>query len=144
MKAALLDVNVLLALVWDGHVHHGNAHQWFRAQGTRAWATCAITQLGLVRLLSNPRITAASVTPLDAVEVLRRLVAAKGHQYWDDAPAVTSLAAFSHVGLVGHRQVTDAYLLSLAALRKGALVTFDQGLAAFARAGKVGQVELIG
>ena len=112
--------------------------------GKRTWASCAITQLRLLRLLANPRITAEAVTTRDALEILTRLTAAPGHEYWSDAPAVVDLAAFKSVGFVGHRQVTDVYSLSIAALRKGSLITFDQGLAAFARAGMAGDVELIG
>lgn len=54
MTAILLDTNVLLALAWPNHQHHGTAQRWFKREAPRGWATCALTQLGFVRLSSNP------------------------------------------------------------------------------------------
>jgi len=122
MKAALLDVNVLLALAWPNHQHHAAAHGWFRREGHHGWATCALTQLGFVRLSSNPAYTAAAVTPAQAANLLRRLVAHRGHRYWESLPAPDP-AMFGHV--LGHQQVQDAYLVRLAERHRGRLATFD-------------------
>ncbi len=55
MSRYLLDVNVLIALIDANHVHHDRAHQWFAAEGVHAWATCATTENGLLRIVGNPR-----------------------------------------------------------------------------------------
>ena len=74
MKPALLDTNVLLALAWPNHQNHASAHDWFKAQARHGWASCAVTQLGFVRLSSNPSFTASAVTPQQAATLLRELV----------------------------------------------------------------------
>ncbi len=53
MSRYLLDVNVLIALIDANHVHHDRAHQWFAAEGIHAWATCATTENGLLRIVGN-------------------------------------------------------------------------------------------
>jgi predicted nucleic acid-binding protein len=54
-RIALLDVNVLVAFFDPDHVHHDLAHDWFAGQRRSGWATCAITESGFVRVISNPR-----------------------------------------------------------------------------------------
>jgi len=126
--ATLLDVNLLIALAWPNHVHHALAHRWFTALKKRPWATCPLTQLGFVRISSNPKILADAVTPRDASDVLKRILAMPHHVFWPDDRSVPGLSAFQSLGLVGHRQVTDAYLLELARAHRGRLATLDQGL----------------
>ena len=128
MTRYLLDTNVLIALAWPQHIHHASAHAWFGSTGHTAWATCPITQLGFVRISSNPKIIAQAVTPRDAMAMLARIVALPGHEFWADDIAPATEAVFSNPGLVGHRQVTDGYLLALARHRAGRLATFDQGV----------------
>ena len=65
MKAALLDINVLLALAWPDHQHHAAAHGWFAQESRLGWATCAFTQLGFIRLSSNPAYTSGAVIPVE-------------------------------------------------------------------------------
>jgi uncharacterized protein len=125
----LLDVNVLIALAWPQHVHHAQAHDWFDKTGHAAWATCPITQLAFVRISSNPRIVAEAVSPREAVELLRRVTELPGHQFWRDEVAPVGEAVFNSIALVGHRQVTDAYLLALAQHHDGTLATLDVGVA---------------
>jgi uncharacterized protein len=125
----LLDTNVLIALAWPQHVHHGAAHAWFGKIGREAWSTCPITQLGFIRISSNPKIIREAASPRDALAVLEQVIALSGHQFWPDAIAPAQAAILSSLALVGHRQVTDAYLLALAQHRKGKLATFDGGVA---------------
>ena len=54
--ASLLDVNVLVALFDPDHVHHEAAHVWFAATRGAGWATCPLTENGVVRVLSNPSL----------------------------------------------------------------------------------------
>lgn len=123
---ALLDVNVLIALAWPSHVHHSPAHEWFRAQSS--WATCALTECGFVRVSSNATVIPYASTPAAAIQLLSEIVALPGHEFWaDDVRNVVGSGVDPSL-VVGHRQVTDAHLLALAAARGGRLATLDRGL----------------
>jgi len=117
---ALLDANVLIALVVDDHVHHQAAESWFvSAEGN--FATCPITQGSLTRMLIREGRSAAT-----ARMIVTQVAAQARHEFWsDDVP----YADVPVRGIVGHRQVTDAYLAQLARARSSKLVTFDQALA---------------
>jgi toxin-antitoxin system PIN domain toxin len=125
----LLDVNVLIALTWPTHVHHATVRRWFDDNAARGWATCPITQLGFVRISSNPKIIRDAVTPREAVAVLARLARLPGHEFWPDDITVALAGTFASLAFVGHRQTTDAYLLALAQRRDGRLATLDNGIA---------------
>ena len=125
----LLDVNVLIALAWPLHVHHVIAHAWFERTGQQSWSTCPLTQLAFVRISSNTKIISAAVSPSAAVQALGKMVALAGHVFWADDLQVNDLASFTSRALVGHRQVTDAYLIELAKRHKGKVATLDAGLA---------------
>jgi uncharacterized protein len=117
----LLDVNVLIAIVVEDHVHHHRAESWVGITEGR-FATCPITQGGLVRMLVR-----SGARGEDAIRTVERLVAHPRHEFWADD------VSFEHVDLgsvVGHRQVTDAYLAQLARSRGGQLATLDAGLVA--------------
>ena len=129
MSAHLLDVNVLIALAWPQHVHHSAAHEWFKGARHEAWATCPVTQLAFVRISSNSKIIAEAVTPRQAHDLLKRIIALPGHEFWPDDVEPAAAATFSSTALVGHRQVSDAYLLALAMHHSGKVATFDGGVA---------------
>ena len=127
----LLDVNVLLAIAWPNHQFHTSAIAALASQGR--WATCALTQLGFIRLSSNPAAIATAKSPTEAADLLARLVADSLHIYLDTLPAPASADwrdAFEQ--LLGHKQVTDAYLLRLAAANNAVLATFDRRLESLA------------
>ena len=116
----LLDANVLIALAIAEHVHHDAAAEWLAASGT-PFATCPITQGSLVRFLVRTGQSAAAARDVvSAIENVDR------HEFW---PASLSFANVAVGGVVGHRQVTDAYLAQLARNRNGQLATLDSGLA---------------
>jgi uncharacterized protein len=117
---ALLDANVLIALVVAEHVHHDAAADWMARSDTR-FATCPITQGSLVRFLVRMGQTAAA-----ARDVVSAVENAKRHEFWPDG---ISFADVGFGGVVGHRQVTDAYLAALARSHTGELATLDSGLA---------------
>ena len=121
---SLLDINVLIALAWTSHMHHESAHAWFGTSAEAGWATCPITQGGFVRISSNPGIIREASTVAQAFDVLRGLTAHAQHHFLEDSLTFTD-DSFRHMLIVGHRQVTDAYLLALAAHHGAALVTFD-------------------
>lgn len=118
----LLDANVLIALAASEHEHHRAASDWLAA-GAK-FATTPITQGALVRFL----IRAGVVAPL-AAEVLSSIIDRPQHEFWpDDLPYDANV--IGHV--VGHGQVTDAYLMALARHRGGRIASFDKGLASVA------------
>jgi toxin-antitoxin system PIN domain toxin len=131
VSAALLDVDLLLALAWPSHQHHLAAHRWFSRSSRNGWATCSLTELAFVRLSSNPAFTKDAVSPGDALRLLARICKLPGHRRWDELPAVAGLASFA---LIGHQRVNDAYLVLVARRRGGVLATFDTRIAAWAGA----------
>jgi uncharacterized protein len=145
VSVGLLDVNVLIALAWPSHVHHGLAHAWFARRASDGWATCPLTQLGFVRISSNPKIIAEAVPPQQALKVLGQIVGHKHHVFWPDDLSVRERdIPVAHI--LGHRQLTDAYLLGLAIRRQGRLVTLDESLSSLlpARDARQAAIELIG
>lgn len=142
----LLDINLLIALAWPQHIHHGQAHDWFDRRGSDCWATCPLTQLGFVRISSNPKIVTQAVSPREAFAALERMTALPGHVFWPDDVAPAGQQEFTALSLVGHRQVTDAYLLALCRRHKGRLATLDRGVAELcgSAAERAKLVELVG
>lgn len=116
----LLDANVLIALLVDDHVHHTAAENWFADAGGN-FATCPVTQGSLMRLLIREGQSAATAQAL-----LSRTTADPRHEFWPDDVPYTDLPT---QGIIGHRQVTDAYLAHLARAHGSRLATFDQALA---------------
>ena len=140
----LLDANLLIALTHASHVHHGEAHAWLDQVGKRHWATCALTQLAFVRLTSNPRVVGDTISPAQAMQALASMTDQPQHEYWADAPEPLQVPTLTSAALVGRRQVTDAYLLGMAVLRRQCLATLDRGLLTFAQAGGLSaHVELV-
>ncbi len=127
---ALLDVNALVALAWDSHVHHAAIRSWFAAHGASGWATCPVTESGFVRVSSNPKVLPHPIGIDAARGVLSALRALDGHRFLADD---VSLQDGDVPAMSGHRQVTDAHLLTLARRRGVRLVTFDQGILALAQ-----------
>jgi toxin-antitoxin system PIN domain toxin len=138
MKVALLDTNVLLALAWPNHQHHAPAHGWFALHAKQGWATCAFTQLGFIRLSSNPAYTAHSVLPQEAAAMLLQWTRLQGHQFWA-SPTAEDPNIFLRA--IGHQQVNDAWLVEVARRSGGRVVTFDTRMAAHSV--EPGRIEVI-
>ena len=123
---ALLDVNVLVALLDGGHVHHAAASNWLERHIDQGWASCPLTQNGCLRILSAdsyPR-------PQPVAEVATRLRHATStpfHEFWPDEFSVLDATRLDHDWLLRSRQVNDGYLLALAVRRGGVFVTLDRG-----------------
>lgn len=125
----LLDVNVLIALLWPPHADHPRAQRWFAQNAHQGWATCTMTQAAFVRIVSNPAFSRRVVSPRDALEVLSGSLQHPAHRFWtEDIGVVEALAHFGR-RLIGHQQITDAYLLGLVIHKKGKLATLDASLA---------------
>lgn len=83
MIRALLDVNVLIALLDADHTLHARAIAWFAGAGAQGWASCPITQNGCVRIMSHPGYP--NSLPIRAVmERLARATAGDQHEFWPD------------------------------------------------------------
>lgn len=120
----LLDVNVLLALAWPNHQFHAAVTELMTVTEP-PWATCAVTQLGFIRLSSNPAAVGVAKSPADAAALLELLVQHPQHRYLESLPSPVSVRFDS---ILGHRQVTDAYLVWLAQQHGARLLTFDSRL----------------
>jgi hypothetical protein len=124
----LLDVNVLIALLEPGHGFFEKAQAWFKSSGKDNWGICPLTEIGFVRITTNPSFNPGPRTHEEAVFILRELANRPGYRYWPLTESWTVLTAPFAARISGHRQVTDAYLLGLAIKENGVLVTFDRGL----------------
>ena len=127
-RTALLDVNLLVALFDGDHVHHELAHDWFADNRDDGWATCPITENGLVRVLTNPRYGSPESSVPAIVDRLRRFRDSGHHEFWADEISLADTTLFNPSFTRGHRQLTDVYLLGLARHKGGRLATFDRSI----------------
>ena len=121
---ALLDVNVLIALLDAEHLHHELARAWLRRNIQYGWATCPITQNGCMRVMAQPGYP----NPLPVARVAERLeeaTAAADHEFWPDDVSLLATGVMDWRRVIGPRQITDVYLLAMAVARQGRFVTFD-------------------
>jgi uncharacterized protein len=117
----LFDGNVLVAFAFPTHVHHDVVHAWWTSQPAVRFATCPITQGTLLRLALREGATSGQ-----ALTLLAGVSRQPRHDFWPDDLSYDSVPLS---GVVGHRQVTDAYLAALARAHAGRLLTLDRGLA---------------
>lgn len=127
MSRALLDINVLLALLDEDHVEHQRARQWLEREISSGWASCAITENGFVRIISQPRYP-SPVPAAQAAERLARATSSTSHEFWPCSVSLLDEQVIHRDRLLGPRQVTDAYLLALAVAEGGRFATFDQSI----------------
>ena len=139
---ALLDVNVLIALAWPNHIHHGAGHTWF-AGWSSGWATTPVTESGFVRVSSNTAATTSAVRPVDAIALLQRMRELPRHEFWPDSIEAVVGDHLAATRVLGHRQVTDAHMLAVAIDNGGTVATFDHGLRALAGDSLAHHVELL-
>ncbi|MET0544564.1 MAG: TA system VapC family ribonuclease toxin [Variovorax sp.] len=125
----LLDANALIALGWPAHEHHDRMIRWFRSHARQGWATCALTQAAFVRIVSQPAFAGRHVDISEAAELLLRNTAHPHHRNMALDFGLAQVLGTCTGGVRGHRQVTDAWLLTLAARNKAKFVTFDGGIA---------------
>lgn len=130
---ALLDVNVLIALFDEDHVFNERAHEWFEANAAKGIATCPHTENGVVRILSHPGYSKVlKLSPARIIGMLGKFVSRHDHEFWSDDLSLRDERAFDVSRLLGHRQVSDVYLLALAVRHGGRLVSFDGAVASSA------------
>lgn len=135
MRRFLLDVSVLVALVDPLHLEHQRAHAWLGQVASQGWATCPITENGLIRILGNPRYTNSPGSPAVAAALIIGLRSGRNHQFWPDDISLLDHQSIDPARLLASSQITDTYLLALAVAHNGELVTFDSRLVADAVVG---------
>jgi uncharacterized protein len=105
VKAALLDINILTALLWPAHEHPEVAHDWFGARAHASWATCSLTQLGFVRIVSNPAFSRDALSGVEALALLGENLAHPGHEFWADSLQVPTAVKGMESSLQGYKQL---------------------------------------
>ena len=143
MTAFLLDVNVLIALVDPAHVQHDQAHGWFARVGKKAFATCPITENGLLRIVGHPKYPNSPGPPSAVMAALVAIRALPGHHFWVDKVSLAEGEYVDASRLSSPSQVTDTYLLALAAVHGGRLASMDKRLVVDAVVGGKRLLELI-
>lgn len=122
----LLDINVLIALMDPDHVFHGRAHEWWAAE-PRAWASCPLTENGLVRIMASTAYSKSTrFTVADITARLSAFTSTSDHAFWPDSLSLRDPLHFQHTSILSSKQLTDLYLLALAVENQGRLATFDQ------------------
>ncbi len=140
---ALFDVNVLIAMLDEQHVHHGAAHRWWLANQREGWASCPLTENGFVRIVSQPGY-ANPVPTSFAIDLLGRQMTETDHAFWPDRISIGDRDLFHHDRIVSPSQLTDIYLLALAVTNEGRLVTFDRSVPLTAvRGAQAGHIAVI-
>ena len=133
----LLDVNVLISLIDPGHVGHDAAHRWFEAEGRQDWATCPLTENGVIRIVGHPKYPNTPGSPAEVAALVARLRGLPGHAFWPDDISLAGADRVDSARIRTPGQVTDSYLLALAVAHGGRLATFDRRLSPVAvRGGK--------
>ena len=127
MTRALLDINVLIALLDSDHTDHRLARDWIGAEIAHGWASCAITQNGFVRVVSQPGYP-SPVSPSEAIGRLEAATKTPHHEFWLCSVSLLDSARIDRTRVHGARQVTDVYLLALAVEHGGRFVTFDRSI----------------
>lgn len=130
----LPDANVWLAMAFSGHAHHAKARIWFEAQADDSCGFCRITQMALLRHLTNSKIMEAFVQgQQDAWRHYSSLTNDPRVVFLDEPAGVeTAFRDFTQATSPSHTVWTDAYLAALALTIPAQLVTFDQGFKRFA------------
>lgn len=135
---ALLDVNVLIALLDQAHPHHETALAWLKANIKHGWASCPITQNGCIRIMSQASYPGARPAA-QIIERLRGALDHSAHAFWPDDASIVDPKIVDGSRVHSARQITDTYLLALALKHNGRLVTFDSGIALSAVKGATGR-----
>ena len=130
MKPALLDVSVLFALIYARHQRHDDAQAWFAERGFAGWATCAYTQMSVMRLLASSFAEDLNLSLPVAAAFVRQVCLHPGHRYWlqDVVPSGTEVFAWDQMSALnpGRNQFPDLYLLALAVRNNAVFVTLDR------------------
>ena len=122
----LLDINVLVALIDDSHMHHSLVTRWFDTIRGKEWGVCVFTEAGFLRVMTRP--TTGILTVSEATEALDRLSRQPGYRFWPLSQEWSRTTAPFRSRVFGHQQIKDAYLLGLAVQENGIFVTLDKAI----------------
>jgi toxin-antitoxin system PIN domain toxin len=126
---ALLDVNVVIALLDPDHAFHERAHDWWARNAKSGWASSPIVENGVIRIMSNPNYSAKTrFVPGDLISRLQTFARQTNHEFWPDDVSLRDENIFAVERIHSSRQLTDLYLLALAGKHDGRLATFDKGI----------------
>lgn len=139
----LLDVNVLIALIDPAHVGHDAAHRWFDHEGQASWATCPMTENGVIRIVGHPKYPNTPGSPVIVAEIMTKLRMLPGHVFWPDDISLIGARHVDATQVLTSGQVTDTYLLGLAIAHGGRLATFDRRLSVKAVTGGKAGLQVI-
>ncbi|CAB4139709.1 COG1848 Predicted nucleic acid-binding protein, contains PIN domain [uncultured Caudovirales phage] len=128
MTTFLLDVNVLIALIDQFHVHHDISHDWFKKEGSESWASCPLTQNAVIRIVGNPRYPNSPGTPFEVAKIMKKFCELPGHVFFSDSLSIFDEKQINISRLLNSSQITDTYLLALASSKNSKLATFDKNL----------------
>jgi toxin-antitoxin system PIN domain toxin len=125
-KTWLLDVSVLLAWLWPAHEAHKTAESWILHHRQEAWASCPITEMGFLRIVTNRSFSPDAPNWVEAIKILRKHTKGNpAHSFWKDSISLVEVGEKLGGRISGPNQITGAYLLAMAMQHKGCLVTFD-------------------
>ena len=129
MTTSLPDVNVLLALVAAGHPHHRGALKWFESWEIDSVGICRVTQVGLLRLLTNPKVLSSGACSIARAWEISNEILTDQRAFFEHEPSGLEAmwAAMMSQRSVGASSWTDAYLAAFARQCDYELVTFDRG-----------------
>jgi uncharacterized protein len=133
MSAYLCDINFLLSLVTDRHQGFLIANDWLQSQSGRFLGLCRLTQLGLMRLLTNKSVMGEDTcNQSEAWSVWDRLLSDCRFSFWREPTNMDKVFR----RMTGHSQPStklwnDAYLAAFAVQSDRGLVTFDKGFSQF-------------
>lgn len=137
----LLDVNVLVALIDPAHVAHDDAHRWFAAR-QKGFATCPITENGVIRIIGHARYPHSPGT-VEVAKIVSQFKRLADHEFWPDDLSLTGSPDVDVEEILTSAQITDSYLLALAKAHGGQLATFDRKLSTAAVRGGAEALHLI-
>jgi hypothetical protein len=127
MKPALLDVNVLIALIDPSHEFHDAAHAWFERNRRFGWATCPITENASLRILGKPGYPYLGLSVAEVRGIVAELCSGAEHLFWADSISVLAGERFDLSG-VGPRGLAGVYLVGIAVANDGRVATFERGI----------------
>jgi uncharacterized protein len=124
---ALFDLSFLIAMFDEEHIHHENAQNWWATNEQHGWASCPLTQNGVVRVLSQPGYS-HPISITEALDTLAEHIVRTDHVFWPDDVSLLDPQVVDHRYVLGPKQLTDIYLLALAVKNNGRLATFDRAM----------------
>jgi uncharacterized protein len=126
---ALLDINVLIALLDPDHTFHERAHVWWDTNRNSGWSSCPLTENGVVRIMANPNYSQKlRLTPEDLIRRITEFASQTNHEFWSDDVSLRDALVFDRTRFHSARLLTDIYLLALSVAHGGQFVTLDEGI----------------